>query len=74
MRLHHTIPLAQALAQCGKADIELAFEVGVNTTTIWRWRTGRSIPASQATREALACGLGRKIDEIAWPEREQEAA
>lgn len=59
-------PLQLALDETAKADIELAFEIGVNVTTIWRWRVGKSIPTSQAIREAIADALGRHVDEL-WP-------
>ncbi|HZV74561.1 MAG TPA: helix-turn-helix transcriptional regulator [Conexibacter sp.] len=74
MQLHQTTPLTRALADATESDIELAFAIGVNVTTIWRWKTGKSTPASQATRERIAYVLGREVEEL-WPvEHEQEAA
>jgi transcriptional regulator with XRE-family HTH domain len=61
MQLHQAIPLREALAGTAKTDMELAGEIGVNVTTIWRWRTGKSIPASQAMRDRAAHVLGRKL-------------
>jgi hypothetical protein len=67
-------PFQDALLSDRRADIGLAFAIGVNITTIWRWKRGLSIPASQATREQIARVLGRKVNEL-WPaEHEQEAA
>lgn len=43
---------------------ELALKVGVDAVTVWRWKNGKSKPASQATRDALARELHRTADEI----------
>jgi transcriptional regulator with XRE-family HTH domain len=56
--------LQRALEQTDLTDVELAFRIGVTVTTIWRWRTGRSVPASNAIREAIAATLGRSVVEL----------
>jgi transcriptional regulator with XRE-family HTH domain len=59
-------PLQVALEHTKLPDVELAFRIGVNVTTIWRWRSGKSSPSSRAIRAALAEVLGRSVDEL-WP-------
>jgi transcriptional regulator with XRE-family HTH domain len=61
-------PIQVALEQCPLSNIELAFRVGVDLSTIWRWKTGKSIPTSQAIREALADVLRRQVAELFPPE------
>lgn len=56
--------LQTALEQTDLSDAELAYRVGVNAMTIWRWRTGRNAPNSGAIRRALADVLGWRLDEL----------
>lgn len=60
-------PLQVALERTKLPDVELAYRIGVNVTTIWRWRSGKSAPSSRAIRAALADVLGRTVDEL-WPD------
>jgi transcriptional regulator with XRE-family HTH domain len=57
-------PFQRKLDQTDLTATELARHTGVNVSTIWRWRTGHSVPRSSAIRRAVAEALGSEAGEL----------
>lgn len=71
MRARANTPLKQALAVDGRRQDWLAERVGATKQQVWTWVHGLHVPA-EPTRRAIACALGREVDEL-FPVDEPEA-
>lgn len=65
-------PLDRALFEGRVTNRALADAIGVNESQVSRWRHGVHVP-EQATREAIAQELGRKVVDL-WPEQQEMKA
>lgn len=73
MRARIDTPLRRILREEGRRQDWLADQVGADVYQVSRWVRGVHVPV-EATREAIACALGRHVDEIFPGESMAEAA
>jgi transcriptional regulator with XRE-family HTH domain len=59
-----TDPLSAKMREQGLTQRDFARAVGVSEPTVWRWRTGRTAPDSEAVRRRIIEVLGCDINEI----------
>ena len=57
-------PLTEKLRERGLTQTEFTERVGITRITLWRWRTGRATPTSEAVRRRIAEVLGCDINDI----------
>ena len=70
MDMKRKFSLRAARVQAGLGKDEVAEELGVSTSSLWRWETGRICPpASMAMKMCELYGLS--FDEIDWTKGER---